>query len=141
MPAGEEVTIGSRWRHGELVYEIRALTPIEPGCPAWGARQLVPAAAVSEDPHPLDWVPDTGLAATGLRSRTTISRRPPRRRAESLGVAPITGANDQPRHGFGLFAEASPAGPCDEQLVEASQPVAVRYLRERFDSCPGARLR
>jgi len=61
MPAGEEIRIGSRWRHGQVVYEIRALRPIEPGCPAWGARRLVLATPEGEDPHPLDWVPDTWL--------------------------------------------------------------------------------
>ena len=61
MPAGEEVTIGSRWRHDELVYEIRALRPIEPRCSAWGAHRLALVTPVSEDAHPLDWVPDTWL--------------------------------------------------------------------------------
>ena len=61
MPAGDEVRIGSRCRHGELVYEIRALRPIEPGCSAWGAHRLALVTPVGEDARPLDWVPDTWL--------------------------------------------------------------------------------
>ena len=61
MTAVGDVRVGSRWRHGELAYEIRALRPIEPGCPAWGARQLVLATPEGQDPHPLDWIPDTWL--------------------------------------------------------------------------------
>jgi hypothetical protein len=61
MTAIGEVGVGSRWRHRELVYEIRALRPIEPGCRAWGARQLVLATPEGEDPHPLDWIADTWL--------------------------------------------------------------------------------
>lgn len=61
MTAVKEVRVGSRWRYGELVYEIRRLRPIEPGCPAWGARALVLATPVGETPHPLDWIPDTWL--------------------------------------------------------------------------------
>lgn len=61
MPGGETIPVGSRWLHGPIVYEIRALRPIEPGCPAWGARRLVLATPEGEDPHPLDWVPDTWL--------------------------------------------------------------------------------
>jgi len=49
MPAGEEIPIGSRWLHGQVVYEILALRPIEPGCPAWGAHRLVLATPEGED--------------------------------------------------------------------------------------------
>jgi hypothetical protein len=58
---GIEITIGSRWRHGNHVYNIRAKRPIEPGCAAWGAHQLVLAVPEGGHPHPLDWIPDTWL--------------------------------------------------------------------------------
>ncbi len=61
MTGVEEIPIGSRWRYGDVVYDIRARRPIEAGCPAWGARHLVLATPEDEDPHPLDWVPDTWL--------------------------------------------------------------------------------
>jgi len=56
-----EITIGSRWRHSEHVYRIHAKRPVESGCPAWGAQQLVLAVPEGEHPHPLDWIPDTWL--------------------------------------------------------------------------------
>lgn len=60
----EEIPIGSSWRYGEQVYDVQAQRPIEPGCPTWAARHLVLAVPRGEDPHPLDWIPDTGFAAT-----------------------------------------------------------------------------
>ena len=67
MTTVEEIPIGSLWRYGSLVYEIRARQPVEPGCPAWGARHLVLATPQGEDPHPLDWVPDTWLRRSWTR--------------------------------------------------------------------------
>lgn len=61
MPGAEEIPIGSSWRYDQHVYVIQARRPIEPGCPARGARHLVLAVPEGEDPHPLDWIPDTWL--------------------------------------------------------------------------------
>jgi hypothetical protein len=57
----DEIPIGSSWRHGKHVYDVRARRPIEPGWPAWTAQHLVLAVPRGQDPHPLDWIPDTWL--------------------------------------------------------------------------------
>jgi len=61
IPGAEDIPIGSSWRSDQHVYVIQARGPVEPGCPAWGARQLVLAVPRGEDPHPLDRLPDTWL--------------------------------------------------------------------------------
>lgn len=77
MTRSDDVAIGSSWRYGNLVYVIRARRPVESGYPAWSARHLVLAVPRGEDPHPLDWIPDTWLRRYLTPVAADSTRRPP----------------------------------------------------------------
>lgn len=83
MTRSDDVAIGSSWRYGNLVYVIRARRPVEPGYPAWSARHLVLAVPRGEDPHPLDWIPDTWLR----RYLTPVAADSTRRSPEPVVIA------------------------------------------------------
>jgi hypothetical protein len=48
MTGVEEIPIGSRWRYGDIIYDIRARRPIEPGCPVGVIRRRLAAWPTSQ---------------------------------------------------------------------------------------------